>query len=102
MTLPRRTSRATSAVALCLSLALVGSPLAAAKVQAGAESPEALVARIESAAQKGDIGEIAACLAPDDRAEMALALVVGAGMMIGFLGMSGDMGAAMAEGVSEA
>lgn len=102
MTLLRRHSRATSAVALCLCLALAGSPLAAAKVQAGAESPEALIARIEQAAQKGDIAEISACLAPEDRAEMALGLVVGAGMMIGFMGMGSDMGAAMAEGMGEA
>ena len=92
-----------AALALCLCFALAASPLAAAaKVAAGAESPEALVARIEMAAAKGDIAEIAACLAPEDRAEMALGLVLGAGMMIGFMGMGGDMGAAMAEGMGEA
>lgn len=103
MILSRRSSRFTSALALCLCLVLAGPPLAAgAKVQAGAESPEALVARIEKAAEKGDVPEIAACLAPEDRAEMALGLVLGAGMMIGFMGMGGDMGAAMAEGMGEA
>lgn len=102
MTLSHRSPCAT-ALALVLSLALAASPLAAAaQVAAGAESPEALVARIEQAAAKGDVAEIAACLAPEDRAEMALGLVLGAGMMIGFMGMSGDMGAAMAEGVGEA
>ncbi len=102
MTVPRRSPSA-SALALALSLALATSPFAAAaKVAAGAESPEALVARIEQAAAKGDVAEIAACLAPQDRAEMALGLVLGAGMMIGFMGMSGDMGSAMAEGMGEA
>ena len=54
-----------------------------------------------AAAEKGDIAEIANCLAPEDRAELTMGMVAGIGMMVAFMGMGGDMGAQMAEGMTE-
>lgn len=79
----------------------LASPLAAA-APPGAATPQALVARVQAAAEKNDFGELLACLAPDDRREMSLALVAGVSMMIGFMGMAGDMAGGMAEGLAGA
>jgi hypothetical protein len=75
---------------------------AAAATPNGAESPQALVARLNAGAKAGDFGEIAACMMPEDRAEMAVGLLAGAGMMVAFMGMGGEMAGNMAEGMAEA
>lgn len=86
-------------VAASLSLLLLVPPaVAAAAAPHGAESPQALVERMKGAAEKGDLAEMMACVAPDARREMALAMVAGAGMVVAFMGMGG----AMAEGMGEA
>lgn len=83
--------------AVCLVLVLPATPLAAA-TELGAATPEELVARVTKAAEARDFAELAACLAPEDRAAMSLMLVLGAGMMVAF----SQMGAGMAEGMAEA
>jgi hypothetical protein len=89
---------ARTVAAVLASLLLALPAVAAAGAPYGAESPQALVARMEAAAEKGDLPEMMACIAPDARREMALGLVAGAGLMVAFMGMGG----AMAEGMGEA
>jgi hypothetical protein len=83
-------------VAWSLVSALV-APLgtAAAAEPPGAATPQALVTRLQNAAAKSDIGEMMACMAPDDRREMAIGMVAGVSMMAAFMGMAGDMAGAM-------
>lgn len=95
MAIPART------VAAALALLLLVPPSVLAAVPHGAESPQALVARMEKAAATGDVPEMMACVAPDARREMALALVAGAGMMVAFMGMGGAMAAEMGEAFAE-
>jgi|JI10StandDraft_1071094.scaffolds.fasta_scaffold634841_1 hypothetical protein len=66
----------------------------------GAETPEALVERMKAGAIKEDFAEIAACLTPKNRTEMAMAMYMGATMMVAFADMGVEMGGAMAEGLS--
>jgi hypothetical protein len=89
-------------VALALSAALLLGPAAAlAGEPPGADSPQALVARLEAAAAKQDLAGMVACMTPDARREMALMMVAGVGMMVAFMGMGSEMGADMAEGMAE-
>ena len=83
-------------VAWSLVSALV-APLgtAVAAEPPGAATPQALVTRLQKAAAKSDIGEMMACMAPDDRREMAIGLVAGVSMMAAFMGMAGDMAGGM-------
>ncbi len=73
---------------------------APAQALPGAETPEALVARMKAGAAKEDFGEIAACLTPKNRAEMAMAMYMGATMMVAFSQMGVEMGSGMAEGMA--
>ncbi len=89
------------------ALVLLASPLPlAAASKPGAESPQALVARLRTAAEKNDFPGLVDCIAPTERREMAAGLVMGTTMMVAFMdmgsGMAMDMGEAMAEGMSEA
>ena len=92
------------ATLLLLALAIVPLPLLAAAKQPGAESPQALVARLRAAAEKNDFPELVDCIAPKERREMAAGLVLGTTMMVAFLDMGSEMamgmGQAMAEGMS--
>lgn len=89
--------------ALLVAVSLALSPaLAAAGTPLGADSPQALVERLHQAATKGDVAEITACLDPDSRLEMTAGILIGATMMVGFMGMGGEMASGMAEGVAEA
>ena len=83
-------------------LALVVSPLPllAAK-QPGADSPQALVARLSAAAEKNDFPELVDCIAPKERREMAAGLVIGTTMMVAFMDMGSDMAMGMAQGMAE-
>ena len=72
-------------------------PLLAAK-QPGAESPQALVARLKAAAEKNDFRELVDCIAPKERREMAAGLVLGTTMMVAFMDMGSDMAMGMARG----
>jgi hypothetical protein len=85
-----------------LCLLLLAAPVLAG-APPGAETPQALVARLRQAAEKKDLAEMMACLAPDARREMALMMVAGAGMMVAFMSMGegmGEMAGEMAEGLS--
>jgi hypothetical protein len=90
-------------VATLLAFLLLALPaaVAAAAEPPGAETPEALVARMQAAAEKQDLPEMMACVAPTSRREMALAMVAGTGMMVAFMGMGGEMAGAMGEAVAE-
>lgn len=94
-------ARRIAALALAAPLAFQTAAIAAAKKPYGGETPQAVVERMNAAGQSKDFSEIAACLAPDDRNELALGLMLGAGMMIGFMQMGGDMMEGMAEGMAE-
>ncbi len=80
--------------------AAAAAPAKAAPAKApGAESPEALVERMKKAAANEDLSEMAACMTPKSRAEMAMGMYLGATMMVAFSQMGAEMGGAMAEGM---
>lgn len=66
-----------------LAVALGGA--AAERDGGGAPSPEALLARVRTAAAGDVVGVIVCCLAPDDRVDIALELVIAAGVAVDFL-----------------
>lgn len=82
---------------LSLATLLAGRPLLAATTD-GAETPQKLVARMKAAAEKEDMKEMLACVAPDDRAVFSMMMVLAAGMMVAF----SEMGTGMAEGMVDA
>ena len=98
---PRARSVAHAVVAIGLVLSLLVPRLALAASPHGAESPQALVARLNAAAAKNDFAELAACVAPDERAVMALMMAVMGGVMIAFMGMGGEIATGLAEGMAE-
>jgi hypothetical protein len=67
----------------------------------GADSPQELVDRMVAAAEAGDFAEMAACMAPEARAEMAVMMVAMAGMMVAFMDMGAGMAGDMAEAFSD-
>jgi hypothetical protein len=87
---------------LALGLALPPALPAAAAGEPGAATPEELVTRLKAAAEDDDFAEIAACIAPRDRAQMAMMMVAAAGMMVAFAQMGSEMAEGMAEGMAEA
>lgn len=87
-------------IALVTSLVVLGASTLSAAPPPGADSPQAVVERMRKASEKKDFGEMVACLAPDDRAEMAVMMLAGAGMMAAFAGMGGDMASGMAEAMT--
>jgi hypothetical protein len=89
-------------VATMLVVSMSSAPQLLAATVLGGETPQAVVARMDKAAKARDIAEMTACLDPESRAEMATALLLGATMMVGFMGMGADMASGMAEGVAEA
>lgn len=90
-------------VATILILLLAALPAAAAvkREPPGADSPQAVVARLEKASQTNDFAEVAACVTPEDRKELAMGLLVGTTMMVAFSQMGGEMAGSMAEGMTE-
>lgn len=86
---------------LLISALLAPTASAAKGRELGAATPEALVARLEAAYESGDLVETAACLAPDDRAEITVGILLGSSMMVAFMGMGGEMASGMAEGMAE-
>jgi len=74
---------------------------APAKREMGAETPEALVERMKKAAADQNIAEMAACMSPKSRTEMAMGMYLGATMMVAFSEMGLEMGGAMAGGMDE-
>lgn len=89
-------------VAVLVLGCLVVVPSFAAEQPYGGATPEELVARIQSAADAGDLGEMMACMAPEDRKAMGGMMVMMGVMMVGFSQMAVGMGSAMAEGMGEA
>lgn len=89
------------ALLLCALLALLPAAAQAAvaksSVPLGADSPEALVKRLKTAAEKEDFAELAACMAPSDRAMMTMMMVLAASMMTAFSQMGSEMASGMAE-----
>lgn len=109
-TSPRRTPEprptaaarfARRAVAAAVALLLAALPVAAQTSAPGGDSPQAVVARMERAAEAEDLGEMAACLAPEDRATLTLTLVMMSGVGLAFARMGIDMGMAGAGELSE-
>jgi hypothetical protein len=91
----------TKSLAALLAGGLLLVPAVQAAPTLGAESPQALVERLRKAANTEDFGELAACLAPDARLEMAQGIWVGATMMIAMSSAMGDMAAGMGEAMDE-
>jgi len=85
-----------------LLIGLVPLPGFGASQPYGGATPQELVARMRAAAETDDIGELMACMAPEDRKAMGGTMVMMAVMMVGFAQMGAEMGGAMAEGMSEA
>lgn len=94
----RRNSTAVGLVVLLSAALAAPIPSRAAGAPLGAESPEQLVERMRKSAEKKDFRELASCLAPEPRKELAQMIWLGATMMIG---MATTMGS-MAEGLGEA
>jgi hypothetical protein len=67
----------------------------------GAESPEALLERAKAAGEKQDFAELAACLAPNDRAMMSMMLILSTGMIVAFGSMGGELASGMTEAFAE-
>lgn len=84
-------------VAVVLVLCLLPVPGFGAAQPYGGATPEELVARMRAAAEAGDMGELMACMAPEDRKAMGGAMLMMAVMMVGFSQMGAEMGGAMAE-----
>lgn len=89
-------SRSVLAV-LCASAVLLAPPLALAADGGGGETPEAVYARVVAAAENEDVGETFACLAPEERAQTTLMMVVMTGFMVGMAGMATEMGGELGE-----
>lgn len=81
--------------ALCAASAAVAEP-------PGGESPQALVERMAAAAENGDFRDLAACMDPESRSEMAQGLLAATTMMVAFADFGGAMAGEMAEGMAEA
>jgi len=88
-------------VALVLAALVSPVPSLAAKPPGG-DTPQAVVARMKAAAEHEDFKEMVECIAPAQRKEMAVGLVLGTTMMVAFLDMGSEMAMGMAEGMSEA
>ncbi|HEV7671067.1 MAG TPA: hypothetical protein VGS22_21325 [Thermoanaerobaculia bacterium] len=98
----RRSSTALGLVVLMSAALAAPVPSRAAGAPLGAESPEKLVERMRHSAEKKDFRELAACLAPEPRKELAQMIWMGATMMIGMATTMGTMGSQMAEGMADA
>lgn len=98
---PVRALRPYRVLSLVLALALLAVPALRSAEPPGAETPQALVERLNAATRAGDLGEIANCLAPEDRAELVLGMVAATGMMVAFMQMGSDLGIDVAEGIAE-
>src|SRR6185436_6716886 len=94
----RRSSTALGLVVLLSAALATPTPSRAAGAPLGAETPEKLVERMRKSAEKKDFRELASCLAPEPRKELAQMIWMGATMMIG---MATTMGT-MAQGMGEA
>jgi hypothetical protein len=94
----RRSTTAVGLVVLLSAALAAPTPSRAAGTPLGAETPEKLVERMRKSAEKKDFRELAACLAPAPRKELAQMIWMGATMMIG---MATSMGT-MAQGMGEA
>jgi len=88
-------------VALVLAALVSPVPSLAAKPPGG-DTPQAVVARMKAAAEHEDFKEMVECIAPAQRKEMAVGLVLGTTMMVAFLDMGSEMAMGMAEGMTEA
>jgi hypothetical protein len=85
-------------VSLLCSAGVILLPVAALGADpGGAETPEAVYARALAAAETEDVGEMFACLAPEERAETTMMMVVMTGFMVGMAGMAAEMGGEMGE-----
>ena len=89
-------------VSICFFLILASISGGFGRNAPGADSPEALLQRAQAAAAAGDVAELMACIAPEDRAGMVVALAAGVTMMVGFMRMGTEMMGGMAEGIAEA
>lgn len=93
----------TRATATLLAASLLLAPaLGAGTAPLGGDSPEQLIERMRKASESADFRELAACLAPEPRRELAIGIWLGATMMIGMAGAMGEMAAGMGEGMAEA
>jgi hypothetical protein len=90
------------AFGLAALLSLQGTLALAATEPYGGESPQAVVERMKAAAETEDLGEMAACLAPQDRAALSLTMVLVTGMVMAFASMGAGMGEAMGEAMEDA
>ena len=96
----RRAARWTAA-ALVRSLSIPSAFAAQARREPpGADSPQAVIARLEKAGQAKDLPGMAACLAPEDRTEITKGMLMAATMMVAFAQMGPGMADQMAEGMS--
>ena len=90
------------AVVLCTATALAAPAAWAVEKPYGGATPQEAVARLKAGAEAGDLGEILASLAPEDRKKMGGMMLMMTVMMVGFSQMAGDMAGGMAEGFAEA
>lgn len=85
------------ALAVALVLAAHAGVAAAATQPYGGATPEDVVERMRAAAETEDLGEMAACLSPDDRAALSMTMLMMTGMVMAFASMGAAMGENMAD-----
>jgi hypothetical protein len=96
----RRSSTAVGLVVLMSAALAAPAPSRAAGPPLGAETPEKLVERMRQSAEKKDFRELASCLAPAPRKELAQMIWMGATMMIGMATTMGTMAQGMGEAIA--
>jgi hypothetical protein len=100
LTSPRRTGRWTVAALVLLLSAPSAFAAQARREPPGADTPQAVIARLEKAGQAKDLPGMAACLAPEDRTEITKGMLLASTMMVAFAQMGPGMADQMAEGMS--
>ncbi len=88
-----------TALAALAALIMAAAPLRADQ-KLGGDSPQDVVARLQRASKSGSMAEMAAVVAPQDRKEMAVALLAGSAMIAAFTRMGAEMGGSVAEGAA--
>lgn len=89
-----------------LSILIATAVLVAAGPVAGAEppggdSPQGVAARLAKASETKDFAEMASCIDPSSRSEMAQGLILGTTMMVAFAGFGAEMAGEMVDAMSD-
>jgi len=90
----------TLSILIATAVLVVAGPAAGAEPPGG-DSPQAVAARLAKASETKDFAEMAACIDPSSRSEMAQGLILGTTMMVAFAGFGAEMAGEMADALSD-